>query len=154
MSSQLIKARNNLPSKYQSNLYDTIADPVAEMLAKGCSIRGTAGTFGIHEDTIRYWKETIPLFLELIEIKREARRISLLQKIENAADNYKTWQAGAWILERTYKGEYDPPQVSGKGKGSGVTINLAIQISPGHAQELPGPVVEAIQAIGQLEADE
>jgi hypothetical protein len=111
------------PSKQKpkGNKYRQLADSCAEWLSKGCGVTGTARHHGISRRTLHSWQE-FPHFQELIELKREEWRQECLSDIQ--AD--KQWTSKAWLLERCFRGEYDPPHVRKAGQAGNVVVQVAV----------------------------
>jgi hypothetical protein len=108
--------------------YRNLSPLVAEMLAHGCGVVGTAMRFGIAPNSIRRWLETTH-FSALVEQKREAYRLELLKIIQEAGKKPHLWQASAWILERN-KTLGDEFKLNQGSKGTGpVVVQIAINHS-------------------------
>jgi hypothetical protein len=106
--------------------YLNLSPLVAEMLAHGCGIVGTAMHFKIAPTSIRRWLETTH-FGALVEQKKEEYRLELLENIKKAGKKDHLWQANAWLAERNkmFDGDYHQPSVRNKGPGNiEITINL------------------------------
>jgi hypothetical protein len=121
--------------------YRNLSQLVAEMLAHGSGIVGTAMHFGIAPNSIRRWLETTH-FCALVEQKREAYRLELLETIQKAGKKEHLWMASAWLLERnkTFEDEFKLNQGS---KGAGQVV---VQIAINHPA--------AVKAASELEKEE
>jgi hypothetical protein len=121
-------ADETLPEpEIKTQKYRNLSPLVAEMLAHGSGVVGTAMHFGIAPNSIRRWLETNH-FCALVEQKREAYRLELLKTIQKAGQKEHLWQASAWILERN-KAFEDEFKLNKVDKGSG---NVVVQIAINH----------------------
>ena len=86
---------------------------ILDAASSGFTIEKAGGLVGVNPSTIRTWIQRNPKFAAKVETARKSHELSLLKSIEQAGE--KSWQAKAWILERTYS--YAQPsarlQVSG-----------------------------------------
>jgi hypothetical protein len=105
--------------------YRNLSPLVAEMLAHGSGIVGTAMHFGIAPNSIRRWLETNH-FCALVEQKREAYRLELLKTIQKAGQKPHLWAASAWLLERNKVFEDEFKLNQDKGRAGNVVVQIAI----------------------------
>jgi transposase len=105
--------------------YRNLSELVADMLAYGCFIEGTAAKFGLSRDTVYRWLET-GHFRALVEGKKEKYRLELLKTIQKAGQKEHLWQANAWILERNKVFEDEFKLNQDKGTRSFVVVQIAI----------------------------
>lgn len=86
---------------------------ILDACGSGFTIEKAGALVGVNPSTIRTWCQRKPKFAEKVETARKNHELSLLKSVEQAGE--KSWQAKAWILERTYS--YAQPsarlQVSG-----------------------------------------
>ena len=107
--------------------YRNLSELVAEILAHGSGIEGTAAKFGLSRNTLYRWLET-DHFQALVELKKTEYRMELLGRIATAGQKPHLWQASAWILERN-KAFGDEFKLNKDDKGSG---NVVVQIAINH----------------------
>jgi hypothetical protein len=109
----------------ETQKYRNLSESVAEMLAHGSGIEGTAAKFGLSRNTIYRWLET-DHFQALVELKKTEYRLDLLKNIQKAGQKEHLWQASAWILERNkaFGDEFKLNQ--DKGKSGPVVVQIAI----------------------------
>jgi hypothetical protein len=126
----------NLPQETDESLpepeiktqkYRNLSPLVAEMLAHGSGVVGTAMHFDIAPNSIRRWLDTAH-FVALIEQKKEEYRLELLKTIQKAGQKEHLWQAAAWTLERNkvFGDEFKLNQ------GSKGTAPVIVQIAINH----------------------
>jgi hypothetical protein len=89
-------------SKYKPETVNKIIQYISEGMT---NIRA-AKLAGICEDTFYSWRHEHPEFSELVEKANVEREHALLQRILQAGENPKSWQANAWYLERRYPETY------------------------------------------------
>jgi hypothetical protein len=105
--------------------YRNLSESVADVLAHGCGIEGTAAKFGLSRNTVYRWLET-DHFQALVELKKTEYRLELLKTIQKAGQKEHLWQASAWILERN-KAFGDEFKLNKDGRGGGqVVVQIAI----------------------------
>jgi hypothetical protein len=139
---QVIDVEETLPEpEIKTQKYRNLSESVADMLAHGSGIVGTAMHFGIAPNSIRRWLETTH-FCALVEQKRDSYRLELLGNIQRAGQKEHLWQASAWLLERnkTFGDEFKLNQ------GSKRTGQVVVQIAINH------PALQ--QAASELEKEE
>ena len=115
--------------KPRGNKYRQLAETCAEMIARGCSITGTAADHKIARATLYNWLETED-FRDLVKYKKDEWRMELLGRIQEAGKQPHLWTANAWLLERckAFEGEYAPPNV----RNPGQVGNIVVQVAVGH----------------------
>lgn len=79
-------------------------DLVAQAIDAGGTIRSAARAGGISAKTLYEWMGEDEAVKEIIETAKFQRRQRLLERIETAST--QSWQAAAWILERTMPEEF------------------------------------------------
>jgi hypothetical protein len=121
--------------------YLNLSSLVAEMLAHGCGIEGTAAKFGLAKDTIYRWLETLH-FQALVALKIEEYRLELIGGIKKAGLKHANqWTALAWLAERSkqFSGDYHQPS---KGNTSAsITVNIGIA-HPGKSADKRDPTLK------------
>ena len=90
------KAKNGRPTQYDERLGAQI---VAAMRA-GFTLERAAEYIGLHPGTVQGWTTKRAEFGRLVKKARREHEMSLLRSVELAGE--KSWQARAWILERTH----------------------------------------------------
>ena len=90
------KAKNGRPTQYDEKLGAKIIDAVRS----GFTLERAAEYVGINPATAQGWVTKRQDFGRLIKKARREHEISLLRSVELAGE--KSWQARAWILERTH----------------------------------------------------
>lgn len=125
----------------QSNVYRSLSERAAILLARGSTIKGAAATCGIGRETLTGWLHDAH-FQTLLESKKEEWREELLGQIQKAGKNNHLWAANAWLLERSkiFKGEYDPPHVrEARGQTGNITVQIAV-MSPRQSENIDAEV--------------
>jgi len=90
------KAKNGRPTKYDEKLGVKIIDAVRA----GFTLERAAEYIGINPGTAQGWVTKRQDFGRLIKKARREHEMGLLRSVELAGE--KSWQARAWILERTH----------------------------------------------------
>jgi hypothetical protein len=105
--------------------YRNLSPLVADMLAHGSGVEGTAAKFGLSRNTVYRWLET-DHFQALVELKKTEYRLELLKTIQKAGQKPHLWAAAAWCLERN-KVFGDEFKLNQGSKGTGqVVVQIAI----------------------------
>jgi len=92
----------NLPSKSKNGklaFSPEIEQKILEACGNGFTIEKAGALVGVNPSTIRTWIQRKPSFGQKVETARKSYEMSLLKSIYDAGE--KSWQARAWILERT-----------------------------------------------------
>jgi hypothetical protein len=93
---------NNLPSKSKNGrlaFSPEIEKKILEACGNGFTIEKAGALVGVNPSTIRTWIQRKPSFGQKVETARKSYEMSLLKSVYDAGE--KSWQARAWILERT-----------------------------------------------------
>jgi len=90
------KAKNGRPTQYDEKLGVKIIDAVRA----GFTLERAAEYVGINPGTAQGWVTKRQDFGRLIKKARREHEMALLRSVELAGE--KSWQARAWILERTH----------------------------------------------------
>jgi len=90
------KAKNGRPTQYDEKLGAKIIDAVRA----GFTLERAAEYIGINPGTAQGWVTKRQEFGRLIKKARREHEMGLLRSVELAGE--KSWQARAWILERTH----------------------------------------------------
>jgi len=90
------KAKNGRPTQYDEKLGAKIIDAVRS----GFTLERAAEYVGINPGTAQGWVSKRQDFGRLIKKARREHEMTLLRSVELAGE--KSWQARAWILERTH----------------------------------------------------
>jgi len=90
------KAKNGRPTQYDEKLGAKIIDAVRA----GFTLERAAEYIGINPSTAQGWISKRQDFGRLIKKARREHEMGLLRSVELAGE--KSWQARAWILERTH----------------------------------------------------
>lgn len=131
------KAKNGRPTQYDEKLGAKIIDAVRS----GFTLERAAEYVGINPGTAQGWVTKRQDFGRLIKKARREHEMSLLRSVELAGE--KSWQARAWILERTH-GYAQPSarmQVTQE-HTHGISGNLA-QLLAGIAMKKKSQVIDA-----------
>jgi hypothetical protein len=92
----------NLPSKSKNGklaFSPEIEQKILEACGNGFTIEKAGALVGVNPSTIRTWIQRKPSFGQKVETARKSYEMSLLKSVYDAGE--KSWQARAWILERT-----------------------------------------------------
>ncbi|NBX82796.1 helix-turn-helix domain-containing protein [bacterium] len=76
-----------------------IEQKILEACGNGFTIEKAGALVGVNPSTIRTWIQRKPSFGQKVETARKSYEMSLLKSVYDAGE--KSWQARAWILERT-----------------------------------------------------
>ena len=76
-----------------------IEKKILEACGNGFTIEKAGALVGVNPSTIRTWIQRKPSFGQKVETARKSYEMSLLKSVYDAGE--KSWQARAWILERT-----------------------------------------------------
>lgn len=90
------KAKNGRPTQYDEKLGAQIVDA----MRSGFTLERAAEYIGLHPGTVQGWTTKRAEFGRLVKKARREHEMSLLRSVELAGE--KSWQARAWILERTH----------------------------------------------------
>ena len=90
------KAKNGRPTQYDERLGAKIVDA----MRAGFILERAAEYIGLHPGTVQGWTTKRAEFGRLVKKARREHEMSLLRSVELAGE--KSWQARAWILERTH----------------------------------------------------
>ena len=90
------KAKNGRPTQYDEKLGAKIVDA----MRAGFTLERAAEYIGLHPGTVQGWTTKRAEFGRLVKKARREHEMSLLRSVELAGE--KSWQARAWILERTH----------------------------------------------------
>jgi hypothetical protein len=90
------KAKNGRPTQYDEKLGAKIVDA----MRAGFTLERAAEYIGLHPGTVQGWTSKRAEFGRLVKKARREHEMSLLRSVELAGE--KSWQARAWILERTH----------------------------------------------------
>jgi len=137
------KAKNGRPTQYDEKLGAKIIDAVRS----GFTLERAAEYVGINPGTAQGWVTKRQDFGRLIKKARREHEMGLLRSVELAGE--KSWQARAWILERTH-GYAQPSarlQVS-QDVTHGISGNLASLLAgiAGRKKEKKAEVIEVNQS--------
>lgn len=105
--------------KYSKEIINTIC----ENIAKGATNKDAAIMSGICEDTFYEWMKNNE-FSEYIKKASSKRTTAVLQTILKAAVDHKTWQAGAWYLERTDPDQFAKRERETEIKDKNITVTI------------------------------
>jgi hypothetical protein len=92
----------NLPEKSKNGkvaFSPEIEQKILEACGNGFTIEKAGALVGVNPSTIRTWIQRRPSFGQKVETARKSYEMSLLKSVYDAGE--KSWQARAWILERT-----------------------------------------------------
>ena len=131
------RAKNGRPTQYDEKLGVKIIDAVRS----GLTLERAAEYVGINPGTAQGWVSKRQDFGRLIKKARREHEMSLLRSVELAGE--KSWQARAWILERTHG--YAQPSARlnvTQDVTHGISGNLA-QLLAGIAMKKKSQVIDA-----------
>jgi hypothetical protein len=92
----------NIPAKSKNGklaFSPEIEQKILEACGNGFTIEKAGALVGVNPSTIRTWIQRKPSFGQKVETARKSYEMSLLKSVYDAGE--KSWQARAWILERT-----------------------------------------------------
>jgi hypothetical protein len=81
-------------------------EALLQSLRAGASRQRSAALAGIHRDTLNEWMRLDPAFSDAIEKAEGFAEMRFLSRVATAAENERSWQAAAWILERRFPNEW------------------------------------------------
>lgn len=81
-------------------------EALLQSLRAGASRQRSAALAGIHRDTLHEWMKQDPAFSDAIEKAEAFAEARFLSRVATAAENERSWQAAAWILERRFPKEW------------------------------------------------
>jgi len=113
-------------------------DKVCEYVRKGLTYDKAGEILGISPNTIRSWTQRHEAFAHAIKKARRELEVNLLESINTAGE--KSWQARAWMLERSFGYVQAPNRVE-------VKQDIQHGLSPALAQLLAGYNSKNVQAI-------
>ena len=120
------KAKNGRPTQYDEKLGAKIIDAVRS----GFTLERAAEYVGINPGTAQGWVTKRQDFGRLIKKARREHEMGLLRSVELAGE--KSWQARAWILERTHG--YAQP-------------SARLQVTQDHTHNLGGNLAQLLAGI-------
>ena len=120
------KAKNGRPTQYDEKLGAKIIDAVRA----GFTLERAAEYVGINPGTAQGWVTKRQDFGRLIKKARREHEMGLLRSVELAGE--KSWQARAWILERTHG--YAQP-------------SARLQVTQDHTHNLGGNLAQLLAGI-------
>ena len=120
------KAKNGRPTQYDEKLGAKIVDA----MRAGFTLERAAEYIGLHPGTVQGWTTKRAEFGRLVKKARREHEMSLLRSVELAGE--KSWQARAWILERTHG--YAQP-------------SARLQVTQDHTHNLGGNLAQLLAGI-------
>ena len=120
------KAKNGRPTQYDEKLGAKIVDA----MRSGFTLERAAEYIGLHPGTVQGWTTKRAEFGRLVKKARREHEMSLLRSVELAGE--KSWQARAWILERTHG--YAQP-------------SARLQVTQDHTHNLGGNLAQLLAGI-------
>ena len=120
------KAKNGRPTQYDEKLGAKIVDA----MRAGFTLERAAEYIGLHPGTVQGWTSKRAEFGRLVKKARREHEMSLLRSVELAGE--KSWQARAWILERTHG--YAQP-------------SARLQVTQDHTHNLSGNLAQLLAGI-------
>ena len=120
------KAKNGRPTQYDEKLGAKIVDA----MRAGFTLERAAEYIGLHPGTVQGWTSKRAEFGRLVKKARREHEMSLLRSVELAGE--KSWQARAWILERTHG--YAQP-------------SARLQVTQDHTHNLGGNLAQLLAGI-------
>ena len=120
------KAKNGRPTQYDEKLGAQIVDA----MRAGFTLERAAEYIGLHPGTVQGWTTKRAEFGRLVKKARREHEMSLLRSVELAGE--KSWQARAWILERTHG--YSQP-------------SARLQVTQDHTHNLGGNLAQLLAGI-------
>jgi len=106
-----------------------VTEKVCEYIRKGLTWEKAGEIMGISPNTLRCWTQRHASFASAIKKARRELEVNLLESINNAGE--KSWQAKAWMLERSFGYVQAPNRVE-------VKQDIQHGLSPALAQLLAG----------------
>ena len=120
------KAKNGRPTQYDEKLGAQIVDA----MRAGFTLERAAEYIGLNPGTVQGWTTKRAEFGRLVKKARREHEMSLLRSVELAGE--KSWQARAWILERTHG--YAQP-------------SARLQVTQDHTHNLGGNLAQLLAGI-------
>jgi hypothetical protein len=115
-----------------------VTEKVCEYIRKGLTWEKAGEIMGISPNTLRCWTQRHAPFALAIKKARRELEVNLLESINNAGE--KSWQAKAWMLERSFGYVQAPNRVE-------VKQDVQHGLSPALAQLLAGYNSKNVQTI-------
>jgi len=115
-----------------------VTEKVCEYIRKGLTWEKAGEIMGISPNTLRCWTQRHAPFALAIKKARRELEVNLLESINNAGE--KSWQAKAWMLERSFGYIQAPNRVE-------VKQDVQHGLSPALAQLLAGYNSKNVQTI-------
>jgi len=115
-----------------------VTEKVCEYIRKGLTWEKAGEIMGISPNTLRCWTQRHAPFASAIKKARRELEVNLLESINNAGE--KSWQAKAWMLERSFGYVQAPNRVE-------VKQDVQHGLSPALAQLLAGYNSKNVQTI-------
>ncbi|CAB4199230.1 hypothetical protein UFOVP1336_21 [uncultured Caudovirales phage] len=97
---------NSLEIGRPSKKTEQRVEALLQSLRAGASRQRAAALAGIHRDTLYEWMKQDPAFSDAIEKAEAFAEFRFLARVATAAENERSWQAAAWILERRFPNEW------------------------------------------------
>lgn len=88
-----------------SKLTEPLVSALCAIIENGTTISLACDAVGIHRDTYNEWTKSNPAFNDAVKRARATGAQNLLDGIRTAGRS-GSWQANAWILERSYSEHY------------------------------------------------
>jgi len=137
-SKSLIESPVTPPPDTVPKLTKEVTEKVCEYIRKGLTWEKAGEIMGISPNTLRCWTQRHASFASAIKKARRELEVNLLESINNAGE--KSWQARAWMLERSFGYVQAPNRVE-------VKQDIQHGLSPALAQLLAGYNSKNVQAI-------
>ncbi len=93
-----------MPAGRKSKYTPELVQNIIKVISLGLCNKSACEYVDISEETFYQWIKEYPEFGESIKRARTANKAALLAKIQKAGE--KSWQAYAWLLERSYPQEF------------------------------------------------
>jgi len=113
----------------EPKLTKEIQQKVCDYIRRGLTWEKAGEILGIPPSTLKSWTQRNETFASAIKKARRELEVNLLESINNAGE--KSWQARAWMLERSFGYTQAPARVD-------VRQEIQHGLSPGLAQILAG----------------
>jgi len=113
----------------EPKLTKEIQQKVCDYIRRGLTWEKAGEILGIPASTLKSWTQRNEAFASAIKKARRELEVNLLESINNAGE--KSWQARAWMLERSFGYTQAPARVD-------VRQEIQHGLSPGLAQILAG----------------
>ena len=102
-----------------------IANRLVQAVSSGMSQRNASKLIGISEDTFSRWKREHKEFADKLEASSQMFLAKNLEIIQKAGE--RSWQASAWLVERTFPQEYSPKLTQDITSNQPVVVNVDMQ---------------------------